>query len=184
MREWCVGAVGGDLVQLHLLLIDHSNSSRPGSGCAGVFHTYRCKSCLTGLLLAVSSVPSLWLVKSLPLFARRDPGIVLVSAAACTVLVLLSHFPTCFRVFFSVPVLRDEDEQLSGKAQGLSFGKQIRVSCKHRRCINVSGCWYRPLPVESFRAILSAGWFHPWLCSALPVTDTRTVLHMSTSKWP
>lgn len=88
------------VIKLHLPLIDHSNNSKPGSGRAGVFHIYRRKSCLTGLLLAVSSVPSLWLVKSLPLFARRDPGIVLVSAAACTVLVLLSHFPTCFRAFF------------------------------------------------------------------------------------
>lgn len=100
LKEWWEGAEGGNLVQLHLLLIDHSKNSKPQSGHAGVFHIYSCKTCFAGLLLAVSSLPSLWLVKSLPLFARRHPGIVLMSAAACTVLVLLSHFPTCSRAFF------------------------------------------------------------------------------------
>lgn len=99
----------------------------------------------------------------------------------------LSHL---FQSVSSLPVLHDEDEQLSGKARGLSFDEQIRVSYKYRRSIDVRGCWYRPLPfpVESLSVFLPrmrrGRWFHPWQRSALPVTGARTVLHMSTSKWP
>ena len=63
------------------------------------------------VLPAVFSVLSLWLVKIFPSFARRDPGILLVYATACTVLVLLS-LSHLFQRVFSFPVLRGEDAQL------------------------------------------------------------------------
>ncbi|XP_072786377.1 uncharacterized protein [Taeniopygia guttata] len=44
----------------------------------------------------------------------RDPEIMLVSAPACTVLVLAPSLSHLFQSIFSVRVLRGEDEQLSG----------------------------------------------------------------------
>lgn len=157
---------GGDLVQLHLLLkyTIVTTASQKLDIHSGVFHTYRCKSCLAGLL-AVSSLPSFCLVKNLPLFAWRHPGIVLVSAAACTVLVLLSL--SLSHLFQSV-FLCDEDEPLPGKAQGLSFDEQVRVCYKSSTVLFLFP--WNPSPFS-----LGEGrWFSPWQCSALPVTGART----------
>lgn len=142
---------------------------------------YRCKCCLAGLL-AVSSLPTLWLVKSLPLFARRDPGIVLMAAAACQVLVLLSHFPTCSRAFllFLFCVMKTSNSQAKLGGWVLTDKSGFLTSTEGASMSGAAGTVLFLFPWNP-----SGGrCFHPWQCSALPVSGTRTVLHTSTSEWP
>lgn len=161
---------GGNLVQLHLLLkyTIVTTASQKLDIHSGVFHTYRCKSCLAGLL-AVSSLPSFCHVKNLSLFAWRHPGIVLVSAAACTVLVLLSlslsHlFQSVFLLLYCVMKMSRSQVKLRGWV----------LTSKSGFVTNLAPSSFFSRGILLRFSLGEGRWFSPWQYSALPVTGART----------